>query len=352
MQFLMTPKSMTLSALADRVGERNVDEMLNTNSLTRTVNIGKQFYDRSNQDITEVDAQTKINILNTFVGNADIYEKAALGGEKDWNSLSKYGCFSDALKVPESVKLSPATDVIGSAEPIAKSIYEKCIYSLSEYGTVDPAVFDENITVGGSLYGIISNRKDTLGYKDTLGKNIYNQNAKQTISPLQGNKLPWGMITLYSSISDTSMEIPAYPEEGISDGYKANYTEMGEILYQYEPWQVYKSSGPRQITFTFHLHRDMWTGDHTDGNANRLIRFCQANCFAKYSGSAVYAPQVSLYINGENYITGIMTDCNVNWRHPIASDGFYLDFDLIFSIQEVSPYKLNYDSIMQKGLIG
>ena len=47
MQFLMTPKDMTLSSLADRVGSRNVDSMLNVNSLTRSVNIGKQFYSRS-----------------------------------------------------------------------------------------------------------------------------------------------------------------------------------------------------------------------------------------------------------------------------------------------------------------
>lgn len=351
MQFLMVNKSMTLSSLADRVGERNVDDMLNTNSLTRSVNIGKQFYVRANQDISEIDSQTKINILNTLVGNSDIYEKAALGSEQDWNCLAKYGCFSDAMKIPENIQLSSATDIIGNDEPIDKDIYEKCVYSLTLFDRVDPTIFDEKMTSGSNLYAIISNVKDTPDPKDTLRGLPFNVNGKQKISPLQGNKLPWGMITLYSSISKTSMEIPAYPEEGIQDGYKANFAEMGEILYQYEPWNVYKSSGPRQITFTFHLHRDMWTGDHTDGNANKLIRFCEANCFPKYEGSAVNASQVSLYINGENYITGLMTDCNVVWRHPIATDGFYLDFDLSFTILEVSPYKLNYDSVMQKGLI-
>lgn len=170
----MTPKSMTLSSLADRVGERNVDEMLNVNSLNRTVNIGKQFHDRSNQDISDVDAQTKINILNTLVGNSDIYEKAALGGEKDWNSLAKYGCFSDALKVPESIKLPNATDVLGNDEPISKSVYEKCVYSLSEFGEIDPSIFAESITSGGNLYGIITNTKDTLDTKDTLRGNLFN----------------------------------------------------------------------------------------------------------------------------------------------------------------------------------
>ena len=351
MQFLMIPKSMTLSALADRVGERNVDEMLNVNSLTRSVNIGKQFYQRSNSDVSEVDAQTKINILNTFVSNADIYEKAALGGEADWSSLSKYGCFSDAMRIPETFKLPSATDVIGNDESITKNVYEKCVFSLSEYGTIDPSIFAENITSSGALYSVISNKKDTPAPKDTLRGQLFNTNNTQQLSPLQNYRMPWGMVTLYSSLSDTAIEIPAYPEEGISWGTDGNYTQMPDMLYQYEPWQVYQSSGPNQITFNFHLHRDMWTGDHTDGNAARLIRFCEANCYADYNGAAVNTSTVSMYINGSNIITGIMTQTHTDWRGPIGTDGFYLEFDLSFNIVEVSPTPLNYKSVMQKGLI-
>ena len=352
MQFLMTPQSMTLSSLADRVGERNVDEMLNTNSLTRSVNIGKQFYDRVNSDIIEVDAQTKINILNTLVSSSDIYEKAALGSEKDWSSLAKYGCFSDALKVPEYIKLPLATDVIGNSEPIAKGIYEKCVYSLSEYGNIDPSIFTENTTGSGLLYGIVPENADKSVYRDNLLNQAFATNNRQRISPFQSFKLPWGLITLYSSISDTSIEIPAYPEEGINWGTNGNYTQMPDMLYQYEPWQIYQSSGPNQITFNFHLHRDMWTGDHTDGNANRLIRFCEANCYPDYNGSSVIAPTVALYINGSCIISGVMTDTSTNWKPPIGSDGFYLEFDLSFTIVEVSPTPLNYRTVMQKGLIG
>ena len=347
----MIPKSMTLSSLADRVGERNVDEMLNVNSLTRTVNIGKQFYARLNDLTGEVDPQTKITILNTLVGDYDIYEKAALGSDKDWSSLAIFGCFSDALKVPENLILPPATDVLGNGEPTAKGIYEKCVYSLSEYGLIDPTIFSENIMFGGSLYGIIGSDQAGSNSRSQLPGTQQNQSSQQRISPFQNFKIPWGMITLYSSISNTSMEIPAYPEDGISWGTKANFTQMPDMLYQYEPWQVYQSSGPNQITFTFHLHRDMWTGDHTDGNAARLIRFCEANCYPNYSGSAVTASTVAMYINGENIITGIMTDTNTNWSGPIGSDGFYLEFILSFTIVEISPTPLNYNSVMKKGLI-
>lgn len=352
MQFLMTPKSTTLSSLSNRVGERNVDEMLNVNSLTRTVNIGKQFYQRSSSDITEVDAQTKINILNTFVGSSDIYEKAALGGEADWSSLSKYGCFSDALRIPETFTIPPATDVLGNDIPITKDVYEKCVYSLQEYGEVDPSIFGEDIAGGSIIYGIVNRHRDKLTLKDTPSKDMLTSNNVQRISPFQGFKLPWGMITLYSSISNTSMEIPAYPEEGISWGTNGNYTEMPDMLYQYEPWKVYQSSGPNQITFNFHLHRDFWTGDHTDGNAERLIRFCEANCYPEYNGSSVIAPTVSMYINGSNIITGVMTETHTDWKGPIGTDGFYLEFNLSFTIVEVSPVVLNYSTVMKKGLIG
>ena len=106
-----------------------------------------------------------------------------------------------------------------------------------------------------------------------------------------------------------------------------------------------------QITFNFHLHRDMWTGDHTDGNAARLVRFCEANCYPDYNGSAVITPTVSMYINGANIITGIMTDTKTDWRGPIGSDGFYLELNLSLTIVEVSPTPLNYRSVMKKGLI-
>ncbi len=352
MQFLVIPKSTTLSALADRVGERNVDDVLNVNSLTRTVNVGKQFYNRTNNLNVEVDAQTKINILNTLVGNSDIYEKAALGSDKDWASLATYGCFSDALKIPENLILPPATDVLGNNESIAKIIYEQCVHSLSETGEVDPTIFSESITTGGALYGIIDREGRSYRFRDNAQQQQFSTATQQRISPFQGFKLPWGMITLYSSISNTSIEIPAYPEEGISWGTKANYTTMPDMLYQYEPWQIYQSSGPNQITFNFHLHRDMWTGDHTDGNANELIRFCEANCYPEYSGSAVIAPTVSMFINGSNIITGVMTDTSTDYKGPIGSDGFYLEFNLSITIVEVSPTKLNYNTVMKKGLIG
>ena len=333
MQFLKITKDLTLSALSSIVGERNVDTVLNANSLERSVNIGASFFNRTIAD-TVVDFQQKLNILNQFVSDSDIYEKAALGSEKEWQALSQYNCFTDAIKIPDEVKLPPSEGILGNGEPILDSIYKQCTEALKEHNYIDPKIFaDFNASFTGGSYGV-----DENGYVSSG-------------EPFEWFKLPWGEVCLYSSLSDEMLYFPVYPD-GFDDGVRANYDDMPEMLYQYEPWKVYKSSGPREINFNFHFHRDMWSGDHRDGNANNLIRGCQANCFPEYNGALVNVSTVSLYIHGRNLITGVMTDCKVKWDKPIGLDGFYLDCNLSLTISEVSPEALNYTTVRNKGLIG
>ena len=340
MQYLEIPKDITLSKLSSIVGERNVDAILSANSLERSVNIGKEFNSRNKQAISdygsnEVDYQTKLGILNQFVGDSDVYEKAALGSNDDWVTLSQFSCFTDALKIPNEVQLPSFEGLLGNGEAVSPTIYQDCVDSLldPDYHSIDPTIFSKYSTssVGGS-YGLTST--GTAAGSDTY----------------QWFAIPWGEIFLYSYLSGEQLYFPVYPED-FDDGYKANYDEMPEMLYQYEPWKVYKSSGPREVSFTFKFHRDMWTGDHRDGNANNLIRGCQANCFPEYNGSLVNVSLVSLYIHGENFITGVMTDCRVKWSKPIGLDGFYLMCELSFTISEVSPEALDFNTVRNKGLI-
>lgn len=341
MQYLTMTKDMTLSKLSSIVGERNVDSVLNANSLDRCVNVGKAFSERNKQVIqdygdTEVDYQTKLNILNQFVGDSDIYEKAALGTNDDWVTLSQFNCFTDAMIVPEQVKLPSFEGLLGNGEPILDVIYQECVESLinSETHTIDPAIFSKHeASYAHGSYGVTSNGQVA------------------TTETYQWFAIPWGEVFLYSSLGDEELYFPVYPE-GFDDGVKANYDDMPEMLYQYEPWKVYKSSGPRELSFTFKFHRDMWTGDHRDGNANNLIRGCEANCYPEYNGSLVNVSLVSLYIHGRNLITGVMTDCKVNWDKPIGLDGFYLMCELSFTISEVSPEALDFKTVRNKGLIG
>ena len=333
MQYLTISNDMTLSDLADVVGERNVDSVLNANNLERSVAVGREFLDRELADIP-VDYQTKAHILNQFVGDSDLFEKAALGTERDWQSLDQYNCFSDAIRIPIEVQLPPSEGVLGNAEPVTDKIYNDCMNSLKKSQNINPSIFSEyNASFTGASVGVSST---------TLSDNG---------EPFEWFKLPWGEVCLYSDLSTDLLYFPVYPET-LDDGVTANFEDMNEMLYQYEPWKVYKSSGPREITFNFDFHRDMWTGDHRDGNANALIRGCEANCYPQYDGSLVNASLVTMYIHGENFITGVMTNCKVNWDGPIGLDGFYLHCKLSFTIVEVSPEALNFDTVKGKGLLG
>lgn len=337
MQYLEMTSDMTLSKLASIVGERNVDSVLNTNGLERGVNINKEFKKKINDldNYTSVTKEQKLNILNQFVGDLDLYEKIALGTEDDWKALTQYNCFTDAIRIPVEIKLPSSIGVLGNSEPVPDVIYAQCTDYIQKGERIDPSVFTQ--------YNAIV----AVGSSSVLHPKTYSPSS----NPFEWMKLPWGEIALYSSVSTDLLYFPVYPE-GFDDGVNANYDEMGEMLYQYEPWKVYKSSGPRENTFTFKFHRDMWNGDHRDGCANDLIRGCEANCYPQYDGSLVNAPIVTLYIHGENYITGIMTNCKVHWDGPIGLDGFYLMCELSFTIVEVSPQALNYDTIRSKGLIG
>ena len=199
---------------------------------------------------------------------------------------------------------------------------------------IDPSIFNEYSSIRPS---------QILEYNSQGDSNIQNT--------FQWFRIPWGQVTLYSSLGNDSKDFPVYPEE-VSDARSANYTEMPDMLYQYEPWQVYQSSGPRANTYTFKFHRDMWSGNHRDGKANELIRFCEANCYPEYSGSAVNTAVVTLYIGGQAHIRGIMKDVNVRWSGPLGLDDWYLMCELELTIVEVSDTPLNYSTVRNKGLIG
>ena len=332
MKYLEVTENTKLSEISDIVGERNVDYVINANGIKRSVNIGKQIIDRDFSGQT--DWQTKVNILNTLVSNSDVYEKAALSDDKDWNALNRYGTFSNYLKIPDEISIPPSTTILGNDEPVDSDVYDRVLDSLAgESHDVDPGIFSEfsdTVTFG---HGITTEGSEVL-----------------TKTPFEWFKLPWGKVTLYSSMYADTVDFPVYPEE-YSDGYSANYDQMPNMLYQYEPWFVYKDTGPRTNTLTFKMHRDMWTGDHRDGLANELVRFCEANCFPNYEGSYVIAPKVTFYLNGENLITGILTSCKADWAGPLGLDGFYLELTLTLEITQISPDPLNYDAVARKRLI-
>lgn len=334
MQLLKISERTTLAELSSVVGDRNVQSILAANNLKRTPNIGKAFKsvcDNIIADSVDVDTKRKTSLLNSLTDESDIFESAALQSEDGWKITSAIGTLSNMLKIPDSVTLPDSVDVLGNHQPIGNRIYRQVMKSLADTGTIDPSIFNEYSSVKNSQLASMAGRSSS--------------------DPFQWFQIPWGKVSLYSSIEGETKDFPVYPEE-LSDDYKANYTQMPDMLYQYEPWQVYQSSGPRSNTYTFKFHRDMWTGDHRDGKANELIRFCEANCYPEYQGSAINTATVTLYISGQPHITGVITSVSPRWSGPLGLDGWYLVCELELAITEVSKTALDYKSVKKKGLIG
>ena len=337
MQFLKIDSSTTLQKLSSIVGSRNVDNVLCTNNLKRSPDIGRQFNNYCQTavvGVAPVTWQAKSTILNTMTGDADVFETASLLDDEEWKVVSATGTLPGRLRIPESITISDSVDVLGgTGVKVSNLVYTKVMTALQDGGhRIDPSIFNDYSTIAPNPY-LSTNH-------DGGSKSIYTM-----------FNLPWGKISLYSSLSGTSMDFPVYPEE-ISDSRKANYVTMPNIIYQYEPWNTYESSGPRQNTFKFTFHRDMWSGNHMDGKANELIRFCEANCYPEYNGSAVNTAIVTLYINGVSRISGIMNDVRTNWSGPIGQDGWWLVCDLEIDITEVSPVPLSYSAIRRKSIVG
>lgn len=335
--FLQIPSELTLKQLSSMVGSRNVNYVLNLNNLKRQKDISKQHSDMCDEIKRiqpEVSWKRKSEILNTFSTDTDVFEYAAMQDEGGWKVLDKTLSFEDTLSIPETIELVRYDDVLGNGQPVSKTVYDNVMNSLSETGRVSDTIFSEFSTMK------VPKNRMSIGSSSAQGGSIF-----------QMFNIPWGDITLYSSLSGDSKDIPVYPEE-FTDARNANYDTMPDVLYQYEPWYTYNSSGPRSISLEFHMHRQMWTGDETDGKANELIRFCESNCYPKYNGSSVTTSIVTLYVVGKPLINGIITGCEVQWGGPIGRDGFYLEFTMTLAITEVSIQALNHGTVSALPLIG
>lgn len=335
MQFLSISNNMTLEEFSQIVGQENVDSILHLNGLKRTPNIGRAFNSLCNSTINETDEVTtdrKIALLNGLTDDSDVFETAALTDSNGWKIMSAMNTLKGKLRIPEEIILQDSEQILGNGESISAKTYNSVRTSLQETGEVDPSIFNSYDASSASSY--ISGVNGEYAPRDVF----------------QWFHIPWGEITLYSSLDDSTIEFPCYPEE-LSNSVKANYTTMPDLLYQYEPWQLYTSSGPREQTFTFHFHRDMWTGNHNDGRAYELIQACKANCYPDYKGSAVETSSVTLYISGNAVISGIMTSVSEDWKGPIGNDGWWLECTLSITITEVAKAPLNFNSVKQQRLL-
>lgn len=354
MQYLVIDNNETLISMSRSIGQQNADVVLVENGLARVPKIGEAWAERCEQVIAEtprnITPSRKAALLNGLTGSEDVFEKACLMDEDEWKIFSTTQAFSDALKIPETIKLPYSTKVIGNAaDAIIGSNVDNVTptTSGSPVGAVSSmtyrAVMNDLKTSGNINPGVFNSVNTQPPFASTGGGMLQASTSQYHFN------LPWGKVQMYSTILGELMDFPAYPEQ-IDTSRTANYTSMPDIIYQYEPWITFQSSGPREQSLSFHLHRDMWTGNHLDGRANQLIRFCEANTFADYNGSAVLTPLIRFYIDGSLFISGVITNTSVNWTGPLGLDNWYLEFTLSLAIQEVSEAELNTKSVYRKKL--
>lgn len=118
---------------------------------------------------------------------------------------------------------------------------------------------------------------------------------------------------------------PCYPES-YSDSHSANVgtqTPLGRS----EPFQMYQSSGPRTVSVSFRMDREMARIEEI----GQIVGITQAACYPTSQGTII--PRCTLVIGNNCSITGIIKSVTTNWSDTIIADMFMV-CTLDFSIEE------------------
>lgn len=158
--------------------------------------------------------------------------------------------------------------------------------------------------------------------------------------------------------------IPTYPEQ-INDSLGSTFNET-QALSRTAPVYAYANSGPRQIQFTFDLHRDMMDQFNRGNRAftesnllemgddyiDALVRYLQAMALPSYkigqvqsainTGKLVNPPEVAVRFGNTLFIKGIVKgDVGVVYSGPIARDNKYQMIQVTFTVVETEPQDAN-----------
>ena len=165
---------------------------------------------------------------------------------------------------------------------------------------------------------------------------------------------PFNMIEKYIYLYhiDKFIVLPTYPEQ-ISDQLPATFNQTSP-LSRSAPIFSYSNSGPRQLTITLSLHRELMTQinygvsnintelvELNDDYVDTLIKQLQAIALPKYSSSTkmVNPPLVALRFGNEIYIKGVVNGgISIQYSLPLLENNKYAQVNIQFTISEVDPY--------------
>ena len=159
---------------------------------------------------------------------------------------------------------------------------------------------------------------------------------------------------IYLYHTDKFIIIPEYPES-ITDNMGSSFNQT-TALSRSAPVFTYANSGPRSVTFSLELHRDMVNDlNITAGNTNLksnvvsqtddyvdiLIKELQSIALPRYNvnNRAVIPPRVAVRFGNELLISGVVTSTiTCTYGKPILSNGKYAKVSIGFTISEYDPY--------------
>ena len=159
---------------------------------------------------------------------------------------------------------------------------------------------------------------------------------------------------IYLYHTDKFIIIPEYPES-ITDNMGSSFNQT-TALSRSAPVFTYANSGPRSVTFSLELHRDMVNDlNITAGNTNLksnvvsqtddyvdiLIKELQSIALPRYNvnNRAVIPPRVAVRFGNELFISGVVnTTVQCTYSKPILSNGKYAKVTISFAVSEYDPY--------------
>lgn len=137
--------------------------------------------------------------------------------------------------------------------------------------------------------------------------------------------------------------IPVDPDS-IQDSMSASFASNFP-LSRSAPIYSYQNSGPRQVSVSFRLHRDLCNqfNPNSEDSVDELITNLEAMVLPTYEEAQkiVNPPVVSMRVRDEVYIKGIVQSVSKTYSLPVIKYGSkekYAVVDINFSISEITPY--------------
>lgn len=168
---------------------------------------------------------------------------------------------------------------------------------------------------------------------------------------------------IYLYHTDEFLILPTYPDS-IQDSIQSTFAPTN-ALSRSAPVFSYSNSGPREVTITLELHRDMMDDvnintsnikitDLNDDYVDTLIKKLQAIALPRYlAGSkTVEPPMVAVRFGDEIFIKGVVVGgISLTYKKPIiivnGNESKYAQVSVGFRVAEVDPY--DADSISRLG---